>query len=91
MTWADEVSEASDGRLMVTVYPGRALGFKDADMLRLLKTGTIEVAMTQPQYTVSDDPLLDIVVMRHGVMLSRDQFPAVVEPTLRILKPLWQK
>jgi TRAP-type C4-dicarboxylate transport system substrate-binding protein len=56
--WADTLTKESGGRLKVTLYPFKALGFNDADMLRIVGQNVIEGYMFYPGYTVRDDPIL---------------------------------
>jgi len=75
LDWANMISEATDGRLKVTIYPGGALGFKDADMLRVVgKEATIESFLACPNYVTRDEPALS-VLMPHGcgVFVSREE------------------
>jgi TRAP-type C4-dicarboxylate transport system substrate-binding protein len=85
MAWADTVSQASGGRLKVTVYPSSSLGYVDADMLRVLQAGTIEGALGVPTYLSRDYPGI-AMLQPHGVMQSRDQFAAVYDPLRKMFK-----
>jgi TRAP-type C4-dicarboxylate transport system substrate-binding protein len=58
--WADALTKESGGRLKVTLYPLNALGFKDADMLRVVPGGVIEGSMYYDGYVSRDDPILGL-------------------------------
>ncbi len=60
--WADSITEASGGRLVVTIYPGRALGFQDADMLRLASRNVVQAFVSYGGYVSRDEPQLGLVV-----------------------------
>ncbi|RAI02101.1 C4-dicarboxylate ABC transporter substrate-binding protein [Acuticoccus sediminis] len=54
---AELASENSGGTLAIQVFPGGALGIKDADMLRILPRGTvIQAAGLYPGYLTRDKP-----------------------------------
>ncbi len=54
---ADEINEKSNGRLVVTVYPGEALGYRQEDMLRVMQQDTIEMAHFYINAAAGDEPL----------------------------------
>jgi len=73
LEWAQSITEATDGRLKVTVYPGSALGFKDADMLRVCgEQGTIEMFAGYHGYVMQDEPSLGLIIPSMGFKSKED-------------------
>ena len=78
MAWADRITTRSDGQLVMTVYPGGALGFNMADVLRVLKAGTVEASMTSPHYLIRDAAPLGLLVVQ-GIFKERKDYLKQVE------------
>jgi len=90
LDWVNMIYAATNGRLKVTIYPAGALGFKDADMLRVVGLdATIESFLACPNYVTRDEPTLS-VLMPHGcgVFTSREEvqkmMPVVIEEGKKI-------
>jgi TRAP-type C4-dicarboxylate transport system substrate-binding protein len=60
--WANMVTEASNGRLEVKVFPGGSLGFKVGDMLGALKNGLVETSYIYAGYYGRTEPALPLVL-----------------------------
>jgi len=71
--WADAITKESGGRIKATLYPFNALGFKDADMLRVVPQGVIEGYMFYPGYIVRDDPILALT-SPEMILYQREHF-----------------
>jgi len=57
--WADRVNARTKGKLKIAVHDGGSLGAKDADMLRILPSGSvIQATMLYPGYVARDEPEL---------------------------------
>jgi len=89
--FVDMVYEATDGRLKITPYPGRALGFKDGDMLRLCGGGSLESFMSYPGYVSRDEPSIAII-LPNFVLRDREELIAlmpVANKNYRVLYGEW--
>lgn len=73
--WVDSLNKESNGRLKVTIYPFNALGFKDADMLRICGGNVIEGYMFYPGYTTRDDAILGLT-SPEMIVYEREHFVA---------------
>lgn len=86
--WADMITKATHGRIEVEMYPGSALGFKDADMLRTLKAGLVETSFLYGGYYTRDAPILSLV-MPQMVFSSRDEMLRVLPFAIKQYKKLY--
>lgn len=84
MAWADRIKTRSNGKLVMTVYPGGALGFNMADVLRVLKAGTVEASMTAPFYLIRDAAPMGLLTVQ-GIYNERQDYLKMVD-TLREVK-----
>lgn len=64
--WADEIYEASNGRLKITVYSGGSLASGTA-ALDALRTGVCDIAWIYPQYFSGQFPLSEVVSLPIGI------------------------
>lgn len=68
--FASLVSEKSDGELNVEVYHAGALGLKEADMLRVLQQGMVDMALLYGEYYTRDAPALASVYAQGAITES---------------------
>ncbi|CUB04540.1 TRAP transporter substrate-binding protein [Marinomonas fungiae] len=88
--FAKLVNEKSDGDLRVDVYHAGSLGLKEADMLRIMKAGLVDMALMYGEYYKRDAPALASVYAQ-GAITEADQHLALL-PTLRsIYKEAYSK
>jgi TRAP-type transport system periplasmic protein len=91
--WADAIAKETGGRIKPTWYPFNALGFKDADMLRVVPQGVIEGYMFYPGYIVRDDPV-QAITSPEMILYQREHFvnfwPAVHEAAKQRLSSKWK-
>ncbi|MGN1001456.1 MAG: TRAP transporter substrate-binding protein [Oscillospiraceae bacterium] len=64
--WADEINEASGGRLNITIYSGGSLASGTA-ALDALRTGVCDIAWIYPQYFSGQFPLSEVVSLPIGI------------------------
>jgi len=79
--FAHRVKEKSGGSLEVEVYHAGSLGLKEADMLRILKGGLVDMALMYGEYYKRDAPALASVYAQ-GAITESSQHLALL-PTLR--------
>ncbi len=79
--FAELVKEKSGGSLQVDVYHAGSLGLKEADMLRILKGGMVDMALMYGEYYKRDAPALASVYAQ-GAITESSQHLALL-PTLR--------
>jgi len=82
--WANSVTERSEGRLEVVVYPSGALGHKDADLLRVMGANVIESGIICLSYISRDAPLINALFPQHGAR-SRQSIEALIPISQSIL------
>lgn len=75
--WSDMVMKSSDGRIHIEMYPGGALGFKDADILGAMKNGLVEVSYVYGGYYGRDEPSLGMILAQMAFN-SREEFLKVL-------------
>jgi TRAP-type C4-dicarboxylate transport system substrate-binding protein len=71
--WADMVMAGTNNRIKVQMYPGGALGFKDADILGAMKNGLVETSYVYGGYYSRDEPALGMILAQM-VFNSREEF-----------------
>lgn len=81
--FAEKVNEYSHGTLEVQVYHAGSLGLKEADMLRILKAGMVDMALMYGEYYKRDAPALASVYAQ-GAITESSQHLALL-PTLRTI------
>lgn len=64
--WADEIYEASDGRIKITIYSGGSLASGTA-ALDALRTQVCDIAWIYPQYFTGQFPLSEVISQPIGV------------------------
>ncbi|MEP3349596.1 MAG: TRAP transporter substrate-binding protein [Marinomonas sp.] len=79
--FANLVNERSSGELKIDVYHAGSLGLKEADMLRIMKGGLIDLALMYGEYYKRDAPALASVYAQ-GAITKSDQHLALL-PSLR--------
>jgi TRAP-type C4-dicarboxylate transport system substrate-binding protein len=79
----ERINERSEGRLVLTPYFGNALGFTQADSLRLIKQGAVEVTSAWPGYFSRDAP--DFAAMFMTGLVSEPDVLRALYPTLQDL------
>ena len=65
--FADDVAKRSDGRLKINVFHAGSLGLKDADLLRVLQAGAVDMAMLYGEYFTRDAPELGVVYVQGAI------------------------
>lgn len=60
--WADEIKEASGGRINITIYPGGTLA-ASADALDAVKTGACDIAWIFTGFYANQFPLTDVATL----------------------------
>ena len=88
--WRDFVSTETNGRVRIDVYYGNALGFKDADMLRVCGDGIVESFMIYPGYLGRDDPAIGVANV-NTVALSREEYVEMMPFIRQQLTDLYAK
>lgn len=68
--FAQLVKEKSEGELEVEVYHAGALGLKEADMLRILQQGMVDMALLYGEYYTRDAPSLSSVYAQGAITES---------------------
>ncbi|MDN3524613.1 TRAP transporter substrate-binding protein [Halomonas sabkhae] len=81
--FADLVDEYSDGQLQVDVYHAGSLGLKEADMLRIMQRGMVDMALMYGEYYNRDAPEMASVYAQ-GAITEAEQHLDIL-PTLREL------
>lgn len=79
--FADDVAKRSDGRLKINVFHAGSLGLKDADLLRILKAGAVDMAMLYGEYFTRDAPELGVVYVQGAIRKPEDHLALL--PTMR--------
>ncbi|SEG82183.1 TRAP-type C4-dicarboxylate transport system, substrate-binding protein [Marinobacterium lutimaris] len=79
--FAERVKEKSGGSLQVDVYHAGSLGLKEADMLRILKGGMVDMALMYGEYYKRDAPALASVYAQGAITESSQHLELL--PTLR--------
>ncbi len=64
--WADEIEEASDGRIKITIYSGGSLAAGTA-ALDALRTQVCDIAWIYPQYFSGQFPLSEVISQPVGI------------------------
>lgn len=64
--WADEIEEASDGRIKITIYSGGSLAAGTA-ALDALRTQVCDIAWIYPQYFSGQFPLSEVISQPLGI------------------------
>ncbi|WP_425450368.1 TRAP transporter substrate-binding protein DctP [Virgifigura deserti] len=81
--FADLVAEKSGGKLKINVYHAGSLGLKDADLLRILQSGAVDMAMMYGEYYTRDAPELAAVYVQ-GAIREPEEHLALL-PTMRAI------
>ena len=58
--WADAVSEQSDGRIAVEIYPSMTLGGKPPQLISQLRDGVVDIVWTVTGYTAGQFPRTEV-------------------------------
>jgi TRAP-type transport system periplasmic protein len=87
--YADDITKSTDGKLTVKAYHGGSLNLKDADVLRWLPKGVVEMAVIWPIFVGRDAPALQSSFMS-GIVTDDQQYgkaePVLEEITEEALK-----
>ena len=65
--YAADILERSEGRLDITVYHGGSLGLRDADVLRWLPAGAVEMGFIWPNFLGRDAPAVNAIYIQGSV------------------------
>jgi len=87
--FADRINENARGRLKVTVFYGSSLGIGQADTLRSLKAGSVEVAQLYAGYFGRDAPDLALAIVQ-GVVLTPEEGRKIVAPLTEIYREYYE-
>lgn len=79
--FAEDVARRSNGRLKINVFHAGSLGLKDADLLRTLKAGAVDMAMLYGEYFTRDAPQLGVVYVQGAIRKPEDHLALL--PTMR--------
>lgn len=79
--FSQKVAERTDGELMIEIYHGGSLGLADADLLRTLPAGAVEIAMTIAENFGRDGPEIALIYNTGMIKDEVDHFRA--EPALQ--------
>ncbi len=80
-TFAEDVSELSDGSLNIKVFHGGSLNLKDKDVVRWLPGGAVQMGLVWANYLGRDAPALSAVLVQ-GSVGSSDELLQVL-PTIQ--------
>ena len=81
--FADDVARRSNGRLKINVFHAGSLGLKDADLLRIMQAGAVDMAMLYGEYFTRDAPELGVVYVQ-GAIRKPEEHLALL-PTMRAI------
>ncbi|MGQ0333261.1 TRAP transporter substrate-binding protein [Halomonas elongata] len=81
--FSELVDEYSDGQLQVDVYHAGSLGLKEADMLRIMQRGMVDMALMYGEYYNRDAPEMASIYAQ-GAITEAEQHLDIL-PTLREL------
>lgn len=79
--FADDVAARSNGRLKINVFHAGSLGLKDADLLRIMQAGAVDMAMLYGEYFTRDAPELGVVYVQGAIRKPEDHLALL--PTMR--------
>jgi len=79
--FAEDVAKRSNGRLKINVFHAGSLGLKDADLLRILKAGAVDMAMLYGEYFTRDAPELGVVYVQGAIRKPEHHLELL--PTMR--------
>ncbi|MCA0850605.1 TRAP transporter substrate-binding protein [Salipiger thiooxidans] len=66
-TFADDVQDATEGRVEITLHPGGALGFKGPEMLGAVRDGLVPIGDMLLNQQVGDEPLLGLTSLPYFI------------------------
>lgn len=81
--FADDVAKRSDGRLKINVFHAGSLGLKDADLLRTMQAGAVDMAMLYGEYFTRDAPELGVVYVQGAIQKPEQHLKLL--PTMRAI------
>lgn len=81
--FSELVDEYSDGQLQVDVYHAGSLGLKEADMLRIMQRGMVDMALMYGEYYNRDAPEMASIYAQGAITESEQHLDIL--PTLREL------
>ncbi|MFQ3789064.1 hypothetical protein [Halomonas sp. A29] len=87
--FAELVEEKSGGELKIEVYHAGALGLKEADILRTLQRGMVDMALLYGEYYTRDAPALASVYAQGAITEAEqhlDILPIIKEYMTMVLK-----
>lgn len=79
--FADDVAARSNGRLKVNVFHAGSLGLADADLLRTMRIGAVDMAMLYGEYFTRDAPELGVVYVQGAIQRPEQHLELL--PTMR--------
>ena len=75
--FADEVNARGGEDVHITVYHGGTLGLKEADILRTLKAGAVDMAVLYNEYYSRDAPELALLYVQGAITDGEDHMKAM--------------
>ena len=81
--FADDVAARSNGRLKINVFHAGSLGLKDADLLRIMQAGAVDMAMLYGEYFTRDAPELGVVYVQGAIRTPQQHLQLL--PTMRAI------
>ncbi|MGM0560764.1 MAG: TRAP transporter substrate-binding protein [Pseudomonadota bacterium] len=79
--FADRVNERAEGELEIRVFHAGSLGVKDTDLLRLMQSGSVDMAMMYGEYYKRDAPELAAVYVQGAIVEPEEHLELL--PTIR--------
>ncbi len=82
--FADNVREATEGRVDITLHPGGSLGFRGPEMLSVVRDGIVPIGDMLLNQQVGDEPLLGMTSLPYFISSFEEleEFEAYFRPTL---------
>lgn len=75
--FADRVATHSNGDLQIQAFHGGTLGIKDPDILRILPSGAVDMAVLYPEYVARDEPEMAVAYVQGAISEVDEQLKAV--------------
>lgn len=85
--FADQVRDATEGRIDIALHPGGSLGFKGPEMLASVRDGLVPIGDMLLNQQVGDEPLLGMTSLPYFIASSEElvKFEAYFRPELEAI------
>lgn len=93
VTYTERVRERSEGEINIELVPLDAVGFGEADLLRVLRQGAMDASFFAQFYAFRDDPLLANYLPSGGILDADDNLKVLEIQhayATRVLEERWQ-